>query len=64
MPMEGHNAFFAANAAAEMIDLDKKKQVVKCNSCNTEYKVPSLGTGTKVVVNCKSCSTKFEVELI
>jgi hypothetical protein len=64
MPMEGHNAFFVANAAAEAIDLDKKKQLVKCNSCNTEYKVPSLGTGTKVVVNCKSCSTKFEVELI
>ena len=63
MPMEGHNAFFVANAAAEAIDLDKKKQLVKCNSCNTEYKVPSLGTGTKVVVNCKSCSTKFEVEL-
>jgi len=63
MPMEGHNALFVANAAAEAIDLDKKKQIVECNSCNTEYKVPSLGTGTKIVVNCKSCTTKFEVEL-
>ena len=64
MPQELHQSIFVANAAAEAIDLDKKKQVVECNSCNSKYKVPNIGTGTKIVVNCKSCSTKFEVELI
>ena len=38
MPMEGHNAFFVANAAAEALDLDKKKQKVTCTNCNTSYK--------------------------
>jgi hypothetical protein len=53
-----------ASNGAEAIDLDKKKQIVVCKNCNTEYKVPSWGTGTKVLVNCKLCSTKFEVVLI
>ena len=56
MPMEGHNAFFVANAAAEALDLDKKKQKVTCTNCNTSYKVPNMGAGTKILVNCKSCS--------
>ena len=64
MPMEGHNAFFVANAAAEAIDLDKKKQKVVCTNCNTVYNVPNMGAGTKILVNCKSCSKKFEAELI
>ena len=64
MPMEGHNAFFVANATAEAIDLDKKKQKVVCSTCNAEYNVPNMGAGTKVLVNCKSCSKKFGVELI
>ena len=64
MPMEGHNAFFVANAAAEAIDLDKKKQKVVCTNCSTVYNVPNMGAGTKILVNCKSCSKKFEAELI
>jgi len=35
--MEGHNAFFVANAAAEVIDLDKKTQIVTCSNCKKLY---------------------------
>jgi len=63
MPMEGHNAFFVANAAAEVIDLDKKSQIVECGNCSTQYKVPNMGTGTKIIVNCKSCGDRFKVTL-
>ena len=63
MSMEGHNAVFVGNAAAEAIDINKKNQNITC-SCPSKYKVLRVIEGaTKVRVDCENCNDHHFVNL-